>query len=66
MACLKVLPVADPQQKWDFLRQRWLKLQQFHGELTPSDLDRPMRDFSERNSLLVLKLHFDGIADVVL
>lgn len=66
MAGLKVFPVADPQQKWYFLRQRWLKLQQLHGELTPSDLDRPMRYFCERNTLLVLELHFDSIANVVL
>lgn len=66
VAGLEVLPVADPQQKGNFLRQRWLKLKQLHGELTPSDLYGPMGYFSKGNSLLILKFHPDGIADIVL
>ena len=65
MASLKVLSVSDPQQQRYFLGKRGLKLQQLHCQLTPSDLNRPMRYLRKGNSFLIFKLHLDGIADVV-
>jgi hypothetical protein len=66
MASLEILPVANPQQKRHFLRERWLEFKQLHRQLTSTDLNRPVRYLSKRNAFFVLQLGTNTLTNLIL